>query len=35
LTHGAFAEVYNLGNVSGLFSFEITDGNGQVKKFVK
>jgi hypothetical protein len=34
-THGAFAEVYNLGNVSGLFSFEITDDNGQVKKFVK
>jgi hypothetical protein len=32
---GQFAQLYNLGNVSGLFSFEITDGNGQVKKFVK
>ncbi len=32
---GQFAQLYNLGNLSGLFSFEITDSNGQVKTIVK
>jgi 5-hydroxyisourate hydrolase-like protein (transthyretin family) len=32
---GAFARVYNLVNLSGSISFEITDSKGEVKKFVK
>jgi hypothetical protein len=35
ITSGAFAQVYNLKNGLGLFTFEITASNGQVRKFVK
>ncbi len=35
MTKGAFARVYNLVNLSGRISFEITDGNGKVRTIVK
>ncbi len=35
MTKGAFARVYNLVNLSGRISFEITDGNGNVKTIAK
>lgn len=35
MTKGAFARVYNLVNLSGRISFEITNGNGKVRTIVK
>jgi hypothetical protein len=35
LTTGAFAQLYNLKNLTGVFSFEIEDEHGHIKSFVK
>jgi hypothetical protein len=35
LTTGAFAQLYSLRNLTGIFSFEIEDDQGKVKTFVK